>query len=87
MANAEENFGVSRDNLVVYKITADESAHTQVAQIWRNAVVFEAGTAPLFSHHGCAARERINSNAETGSNPSPRLKRHQEKLWVVKFIR
>jgi large subunit ribosomal protein L22 len=25
MANAEENFGVSRDNLVVYKITADEA--------------------------------------------------------------
>jgi large subunit ribosomal protein L22 len=25
MANAEENFGVSRDNLVVYRITADEA--------------------------------------------------------------
>lgn len=25
VANAEENFGVSRDNLVVYKITADEA--------------------------------------------------------------
>jgi len=25
MANAEENFGVSRDNLFVYKITADEA--------------------------------------------------------------
>ncbi len=25
VANAEENFGVSRDNLLVYKITADEA--------------------------------------------------------------
>jgi large subunit ribosomal protein L22 len=25
VANAEENFGVSRDNLIVYKITADEA--------------------------------------------------------------
>jgi len=25
VANAEENFGISRDNLVVYKITADEA--------------------------------------------------------------
>ena len=25
IANAEENFGVSRDNLIVYKITADEA--------------------------------------------------------------
>lgn len=25
MANAEENFGISRDDLVVYKITADEA--------------------------------------------------------------
>ena len=25
VANAEENFGVSRDDLVIYKITADEA--------------------------------------------------------------
>ena len=34
VANAEENFGVSRDDLYVAKIFADEAPTSQVASFW-----------------------------------------------------